>query len=334
MGGEETGAVILKTMQAQGRAHALERFLLFNPSMNFSRNDIVAFLEVARTGSVSRAADHVGLTQPSVSKAVKRLEEELGVSLFQRGTHGARLTSEGQFFLESAKRYEAQHFELVRTASEMRAQHSGLLRIGMTSPAADGLAVRAIAEMVRRRPATRLQLTFGKSDALNAAVEDGEIDLALVPTYPGHSLSCSKVDIAEDHTHIVVRASHPLTQLPLVSISDLLSYGWVMPSPKSVARRHVFQIFEKNGVAAPHVGIEAEYISEAIMGVLMGTDLLAMVPTSVLRGWLGRVQPLPVPELEIRRTVVLLFNPQAKWTPLMNAFRDLLLDMRPQSLET
>lgn len=296
--------------------------------MNFSYNDISIFIEVVRSGSVTRAAEQIGLTQPSVSKAIKRLEGEVGVSLFERGAHGARITSEGHFFLETARRFEAQHLELVRTASELRARHSGLLRIGITSPAADSIVVRAIAEMVRRRPGMRLKLTIGKSDALNGAVEDGELDLAVVPSYPGYSLSCATVDISEDHTRVVVRTEHPLARLPHLTINDLTPYGWVMPSPQSAARRHVFQIFERAGAPAPHVGIETEYTSEAAMGVLMATDLLAVVPTSVLRSWLGRVQPLPIPELEIHRTQVLLSRPQARWTPLMTAFRDLLLDLR------
>jgi DNA-binding transcriptional LysR family regulator len=278
---------------------------------------------------VSRAAEQIGITQPSISKAIRRLEDEVGVSLFKRGAHGARLTSEGHFFLDTARRFEAQHFELVRTASELRARHSGLLRIGITSPAADSFAVRAIAEMVRRRPAMRLQLSFGKSDDLNAAVEDGELDLAIVPTYPGQSLSCAQVDISEDQTRVVVRAAHPLARQATLGIGDLTPYGWVMPSAQSAARRHVFQIFERSGAPMPHVGIETEYISEAVMGVLMATDLLAIVPASVLRSWLGRVQPLPIPELEIRRTQVLLSHPQAKWTPLMSSFRELMLDFRP-----
>lgn len=299
--------------------------------MNFSRNDISTFIAVVRTGSVSRAAEQIGVTQPSVSKAIKRLEEEAGIQLFQRGGHGARLTGEGQLFLEAARRWEAQHFELVRTAGELRAQHSGLLRIGITSPAADSLAVQAIAEMVRRRPAMRLKLSIGKSDALNAAVEDGELDLAVVPSYPGQALSCSQFEINEDRVRVVVRAGHALTRHPEVSLKDLEPYAWIMPSGQSAARRHVFSIFERAGVSQPQVCIETEYTSEAAMGVLISTNLVSIIPSSVLRGWLGRVQPLPVPELDIRRTQVLLSHPQATWSPLMTYFRDLVLDFRDKS---
>ncbi len=293
--------------------------------MNFPRSDIAAFIAVVQAGSVSRAADHLGIGQPSVSKAIRRLEDQVGVPLFERGLRGARLTSEGAVFLEAAKRFEVQHVELVRAAADLRARHAGLLRIGITSPAADSPAVRAMAEMVRRRPAMRLRLTIGRSDALNAAIENADLDLAVVPSYPGQALSCAQQSVSEDHTRIAVRAGHPLLEKRTVSLQDLTPFGWVMPSPDSAARRLVFQIFERNDAPTPHVAVEADYTSEAVMGVLMATDLLALVPGSVLRSWLGRVQPLDIPALDIRRSQVLLSHPKAAWTPLMSAFRDLLL---------
>jgi DNA-binding transcriptional LysR family regulator len=61
------------------------------------------------------------------------------------------------------------------------------------------------------------------------------------------------------------------------------------------------------------------------MGLIASTDLVGLVPTSVLRAWRGRVEALPLPMLELRRTLVLLTRPQATWSPLMTAFRDLLL---------
>lgn len=300
--------------------------------MNFFNNDVATFIEVVRCGSVSRAAEKVGQTQPAISKAIRRLEQEVGVPLLERGAKGARLTGEGQMFLETARRFEAQHFELVRMATDLRARHAGLLRLGITSPAADSIAVRAIAELVRRRPAMRLQLEIGKSDVLNDQVENGELDLAVVPTYSGQALSCTRIDIGEDRMHVVVRADHPLLRLPAPAIHDLTPYGWVMPSAQSAARRHVLEIFARHAAPRPHVCVEVEYTSEAVMGVLMATDLLALVPASVLRSWLGRVQPLPLREFAIQRSQVLLSHPQAQWTPLMAAFRQLVLDQRPAPL--
>jgi DNA-binding transcriptional LysR family regulator len=298
--------------------------------MELSPSDLGAFLEVVRSGGVSRAAQHLGLTQPSVSKAIRRLEDEVGVQLLERGVRGARLTAEGALFLEAAKRFEVQRFELVRAAQELRARHAGLLRLGITSPAADSIAARAAAELSRRRPGMRLQLRIGKSDALDAAIEDGELDLAVVPAYEGQQLQGERIDLGEDPMRVVVRHGHPLLARPRVGIDDLTPYAWIMAPPRSAARRHLFAIFERSGAPLPRVAIETEYTSEAAMGILATTDLLSVVPASVLRGWLGRVMPLDIPVLDVQRTLVLLSRPAAQWSPLMNDFRALLLSHRPR----
>jgi len=301
--------------------------------MDLSRADIAAFIEVVRSGGVSRAALNIGVTQPSVSKALRRLEESVGVSLLERGVHGVRLTSEGQLFLEAAKRFEVQHLELVRLSSELRARHSGLLRLGITSPSSDSIAVHAISDLVRRRPGVRLQLHVGKSDELNAKVEDGELDLAVVPAYHGQSMSCSQIALSQEEMRLVVRAGHPLAQLPSVGLHDLTPFAWVMPSQQSAALHALQRVLQQNGAPAPHVALEPDYVSEAVMGIITRTDLLSMIPSSVLRGWLGRVMPLSVPELQIQRTQVLLSRPQASWSALMIDLRDLLLSYRPPQRE-
>ena len=293
--------------------------------MSFSPADIAYFLEVARQGHVGRAAEAAGVTQPAVSKAIRRLEDAVGVALFERGAHGARLTAEGQLFLESARRFDTEHLELMRSASELRAQHAGLLRVGLTNAAGDGPAVRVLSDMVRRRPGLRLTMVIGKSDALNEAVEKAELDVAVVPSYPGISFGCDQLALSEDTVRVAARADHPLARRAALTLSDLTDCAWAMPSRQSAARRLVMQIFEQAGAPEPRVTLEADYMSEAAMGLIAGTDLVGLVPASVMRAWRGRVEALPLPMLELRRTLVLLTRPQAQWSPLMTAFRDQLL---------
>lgn len=293
--------------------------------MSFSPTDIAYFLEVVRHGHVGRAADAVGMTQPAISKAIRRLEDAVGVTLFERGAHGARLTSNGKLFLDAARRFDTEHAELMRSAAELQARHAGLLRVGITNAASDSPVVRALSEMVKRRPGLRVMMVIGKSDALNTAVENAELDVAVVPTYPGVTRSCSQVRISEDSVRVAARFNHPLTHTDSPSLADLSGFAWVMPNRQSAARRLVVKIFEEAGVPEPSVTLEADYMSEAAMGLIASTDLVGLVPDLLLRSWRGSVEALPFPMLELRRTLVLLTRPKAQWSPLMVAFRDLLL---------
>jgi DNA-binding transcriptional LysR family regulator len=306
--------------------------------MSISPVDLAYFLEVARHGHVGRAAVAAGVTQPAVSKAIRRLEDAVGAALFERSAHGVRLTSEGQLFLYSAKRFDAEHAELMRTASELRAQHAGLLRVGLTNAAGDSPVVRVLSAMVRRRPGLRLMMVIGKSDALNEAVEKAELDLAVVPSYSGISFSCEQLAFSEDSVCVAARSDHPLARRAALTLADLNDCAWAMPSRRSAARRLLTQIFEQAGAPAPRVTLETDYMSEAAMGLIASTDLLGLVPAPVMRGWHGRVDalplPLPLPMLELRRTLVLLARPRAVWSPLMTTFRDALLADRAQPSAT
>ena len=298
--------------------------------MSFSPGDITYFLEVVRHGNVGRAAVAAGVTQPAISKAIRRLEATVGVPLFERGAHGARLTSDGQLFLESARSFDAQHAAILRSAADLRAHHAGMLRIGLTNPASDSPVVQVLAEMVRQRPGMRLVLTIGKSDTLNDAVDRGELDMAVMPSFPGSDFSCDRIELSEDRMRVAARAGHPLFSLSTLSLQDIGEYSWLLPSRQSNTRRLLTHILEQAGCSAPRVVIEADYRSDAAMGLLEGTDLLTIVPASVLRHWPGRIEALPLAKLEIRRTLVLLTRTQATWSHLMVEFKDMLMALGPR----
>jgi DNA-binding transcriptional LysR family regulator len=178
-------------------------------------------------------------------------------------------------------------------------------------------------------------MVLSRSDALDMAVEKGELDAAVVPAYPGLALHSNQLELGEDRVRVAARADHPLSKIANLSLDHLADYFWVMPSRQSASRRLITQIFERAGAPTPRVTMEADYVSEAVMGLVSGTDLLAAVPASVLRGWFGRVNPLPLPMLEVQRSLVLLTRSNTAWSPLTTALRDLLLTYRlppsPQS---
>lgn len=90
---------------------------------------------------MSRAAHALGITQPSVSKAIRRMAQFAGVPLLERGIHGARPTADGELFHESARHLDAQRFDLERIAGDPPARHAGLLRVGITGASSENPAL-------------------------------------------------------------------------------------------------------------------------------------------------------------------------------------------------
>lgn len=146
------------------------------------------FCEIAEAGSFSAAAARLHIAQPALSRQIAALEKDLGVTVFQRGPGGVRLTSHGEILLRHA---DAMRVHAARAREEITAAlggQSGWVSFG-TSPALGHLLFGAVAEaMVSRFPQMRISFVEGVSAGLVNALSDGTLDLALTsrPVYaPG-----------------------------------------------------------------------------------------------------------------------------------------------------
>ena len=324
--------------------------------MAFAYADLLCFQAVVDHGHIGRAATALQVGQPAVSKTIQRLEKAVGMPLFERGAHGVVPTASGHLFLDHVRPLIAQHDAALRAARDIRAQHSGLLRLGLTQATSEGTAPRAVADLLRHRPGLRIQLEIAKSDDLERALQQGLLDLAVVPAYPGQARARSPhaAPRALAHTgestdepteeptdeptvvggdRLVVAASptHPLFAVRRrrntdLALNDLLPYGWTLPSRASAARTQVDQHYAAQGLAAPTVVLEIEHNTEAALAIVAQTDLLCFVPDLFLRRMAGRLKPLPFTALDTPRDWILISRPRAAWTPLMMALRDRLRD--------
>jgi LysR family hydrogen peroxide-inducible transcriptional activator len=153
-----------------------------------------SFLTVARLGSFSRAADHLGLTQPSLSQQIQKLERELGVSLFDRLGRSLRLTPFGDSLLISAERI-LREAEQARTALEgLKSEDSGQLRVGVIPTLLPYAMVEPLAAFQQQFPRVELILIEAMTEELIANLRRGEIDLALLALPIRHNeIICSEL---------------------------------------------------------------------------------------------------------------------------------------------
>ena len=132
-------------------------------------NGLEVFVHVAQTRSFIATGRVKGISSSAISKSISRLEERLGVRLFQRSTRSVRLTSEGEVFLERCHRIFGEIQAAEDELSAMTEQPCGRLRIGL--PLAGGLMLPMISQFMERYPQIELDLDF--SDRLSDVIEDG-----------------------------------------------------------------------------------------------------------------------------------------------------------------
>jgi LysR family nitrogen assimilation transcriptional regulator len=138
------------------------------------------FVRVAELGSITRAAAHLHLAQPALTRHVQRLEEELGVALFTRANRGVRLTEAGEKLVDSAIRILR---DIERTSDEIRAQDahpSGRIILGITPTLCPVLVPDLFARMRQEFPRVELKVMHAGMVRLEEFVIDGRVDIALL----------------------------------------------------------------------------------------------------------------------------------------------------------
>lgn len=180
------------------------------------------FLEVAREGNVTRAAERLHISQPTISRQLKDLEAELGKKLFVRGSSSVRLTDEGMLLRRRAEDI----LDMVdKTAGEFKALGEivgGEIHIGCAE--SDGIKhlARCIKAVQARCPAIRVHLYSGDTDDLAQRLDQGLLDFAVI----AQAVDLSRYNYLElpgkDIWGVIMRKDAPLAQKEAVRIGDLM----------------------------------------------------------------------------------------------------------------
>ncbi|WP_241575440.1 LysR substrate-binding domain-containing protein [Rosenbergiella nectarea] len=249
------------------------------------------FVHVAQTRSFIATGRAKGISSSAVSKSISRLEERLGVRLFQRSTRSVRLTQEGEVFLERCRRIFTEIQAAEDELSSMTDLPRGRLRVGL--PLAGGLMLPMLSDFIQRFPDIELDLDF--SDRLSDVIEDGmdvvirggELDdsrlisrrlgsfrlcLAGSNDYFQQQAAPARPDELSSHAclHYRYPSSGKLEPWPLKH-SPSLSGGHVLPSTLicSSLEALLFMVKEGRGIAClPDYSIRKEIASGELQTVL------------------------------------------------------------------
>lgn len=176
------------------------------------------FLAVVDSGSFSKAASRVYVTQPTLSSGIKTLEEELGSALFVRDNRRVALTDAGQSFLPHA-RTAYQELEIGRNKLTS-IQEQTTLRLGMLNTVPVAPVARLIRDYRELHPSVVVELTEDSDATLRRQLTDGEID-ALITSLRGSDKSSSALPLFEEQVMLAMRKGHALAHARHASLADL-----------------------------------------------------------------------------------------------------------------
>jgi len=165
---------------------------------------IQAFLAVAETGSFSRAAERVFITQPAVSKRISSLEASLGVPLFDRIGRSVQLTDAGRALREKAYRIVSEVEDVERLIRNFSGEVGGQLRMAASHHIGLHRLPQPLQEFHNHHPTVALEMQFMDSEGACLAVERGEIELAVVTLPENAATSLELIHVWDDPLEIVV----------------------------------------------------------------------------------------------------------------------------------
>jgi DNA-binding transcriptional LysR family regulator len=290
--------------------------------MSLDPRQLRAFLAVVETGSLGRAAQALHLTEPAVSRIIKRLEDQLHVLLFERRTTGMELTTFGHALLPYASLLNTEANQAVEQIDALRGLNRGTLRVGAVASAAIMVLPRVLETILLRSPSVRVQVMEAVEDKLADALTNNTVDVVLSGLIP----ECQDiVQVAEhkftDQYSVIASARNPLQRRSQLTMGDLHGWQWIMPGGDAEPRRLFNALIERLGITSPTISIETRSPS-TIKAMVARTQFLGWLPEPLFAAeqTAGSIRPLHVKELTIKRHFFVYRRRRSFTPPLVAMF--------------
>jgi DNA-binding transcriptional LysR family regulator len=285
------------------------------------------FLSVVETGSLRSAAERIGLTQPALTKTIRRLEDGFGVTLFDRDSRGVTPTIYGEALSRHARDIHACMQAAVAEIGALRRGKTGIVRIGVGPSWQGAILPAAVGRLVRERPGIEVDIKGGPEAYLKGLLKDGMADfvLAAVPATPEPEPELEWRALLEDEYVVIADRNHPLADEPALSLEQILAYPWVLGKSSNMLNRLDFFLRTKK-LALPRVAIETD-ILDVKFAVMQNSQYLSLHARSYLQARLPEFMCiLPVTEMKLVRHGGMLTRRGVSRSPAGQAFLDYILE--------
>lgn len=284
------------------------------PARQIGNVHIRSLLAIWRTRSFRRAAQGLGIAEPTLHRPARDLEQLVKVPLFRRTSDGLSLSPSGA---ELARRFALAAVEIHAGIEEIggaRGAAEAKMTLGVLPLAPQHLLAAATTALLRTRSQARVVVHEGGYDELVVGLRSGTIDAifgALRRPPPFDDLG--EESLFDDPYGIVCRRGHPLTALARPKAAGLKAYDWVFPTT-NLPRRAVLDAVIAAWKLPPRVQIETNSLG-ALVAELLVSDRISLLPRSAIRGdaRANRLAILDIPVPHERRTVGL--TTRSDWLP-------------------
>lgn len=245
-------------------------------------------LALQEFGSLRKAADHIGMTQPAATKMLHEAEDLIGVELFERLPRGMRPTPFGDTVIYYAHMVFAELSGMREELVALESGNLGRVTVGAIPALASGLLTRTIATLKKSHPRLSMSIQVDTSDVLVQALLQDQLDIVLGRIPPSARAGELLFDtLGEEELCVIVGAQNPLAQLKELTWGELQNMTWVLQQQPSPMRTIINQVFHNARIDVPSNIVETSSIM-TLLSLIQKTDMLGVTPLSVVNDYPGR----------------------------------------------
>ena len=292
--------------------------------MAFTFRQLQYFVAVAEQGSITRAAQNLSISQSSITEAIKELEGDLGVELFDRHPRGLSITHNGHQFLRHATKILSNVSDARRSFSDSREETGGKLNLGVTSLVAGYVLSDLLARYRRACPGVEVSAIEDNGSYLEHLLIGGELDVAVMVISNLRDRMALQAEILETSPYrLWLPIGHPLVSADIISVSDIAKEPLIMLTVDEI-EENTGKLLTALG-ARPHVAFRTRSV-EAVRSMVANGTGITLLSDMVYRPWSldgKRIEHIelsnPIPPMELG----LSWPRHRPLSPAAKAFREL-----------
>jgi DNA-binding transcriptional LysR family regulator len=298
--------------------------------------DLNVLLTVARCGSMGKAAAHLSVSQPAISKAIAEMEHALGARLLDRTSRGVEPTVYARALLDHSVIAFDELRQAVRQVEHLTDPTAGEVRLGCSVILAEGFVARVIDHLSQQYPRVSFHLSADESGAIYRALGERKLDLAVARIFEPDAAPLLTTEILYDEPHIVAAGPYnPLTRRREIQLGDLMNEPWALPPLDSLTGSIVRQAFAAVGLPVPQATIVTSS-TPARHALVASGRCLSILPSSVLARAANTptVKALPIDLVESGRPIGIITLKGRTVSPVAQRFIDCARAMAQLSRES
>ena len=233
-------------------------------------------LAVMEEGSLGKAAEKLHISQPALTKSIQRLEDQLGVKLFERKARGMEATSYAESLSAYAQSACVGMSQAIKEIKALKSGTEGVITVAGPPLIASELMPEVLMRLAAERPNLQLRIV-SQNQELFTSLLNGKFNVVVAMLYNEMPrVGLTKRWLFDDKLVLVMRPDHPAAKIKKIKPQDLMSYKWAFPEGDTWHRRRLELFFEQYGMGMPRASIESREPT-ILRSIIVNSDHIGVI---------------------------------------------------------